>query len=87
MSIQNKIILNDSFYIEVDSYNYTLRKEYKTGEISSKTGSEKIVRDNWFYPNLKGALKRFVDEELRDTSDIEKVIEKLEGIENIINKL
>lgn len=53
------IELMDGFFVEIDPLNYTLKRKY-VGK--TRDGSEKeAVKIYGHYPNLKAALKRFVE--------------------------
>ncbi len=80
------MILDKDFKIEIDSYNYTLVKEQNTGELNKSSGKPVISRDQWHYPSLKMALKKYVDEALRPSGSIEEVLVKLEELYEMIDK-
>ncbi len=80
-----KIILDDSFYIESDNYNYTLVKNENKG-INKDTGKDIITNDRYYYANIKDCLKCYVNKSIVDCNSIEEVIKKLEELETIIEK-
>ena len=79
------MVLDKDFRIEVDSYNYSLIKEEVTEEINPRTGKLIVSRDQWHYPSLNMALKKYVDEALRPSKSIEEVLGKLGSIYDLID--
>jgi len=78
------MIIDSNYSIEVtkDSVNLKYVSEYVNDK--GKTVKQK---DNWYYPNIKLALKKYVYEVSSDTTEISKIISKLEEIESTINNL
>lgn len=84
------IKLDENFRIEPDALNFTLIKEEK-GETNPKTGKPTISRGQWYCPTLQSALRAYLRERSRQLltdgeNDLKNVLEKLEQIENAINK-
>lgn len=77
--------LDENFKIEIDSYNYSLIKEEVTEEINPRTGKPIVSRDQWHYPSLNMALKKYVDEVLRPSKSVEEVLGKLDYIYELID--
>jgi hypothetical protein len=78
------MIIDSNYSIEVtkDSVNLKYVSEYVNDK--GKTVKQK---DNWYYPNIKLALKKYVYEASSHTTEISKIISKLEEIESTINNL
>lgn len=78
------MIIDSNYSIEVtkDSVNLKYVSEYV-----NEKGKTVKQKDNWYYPNIKLALKKYVYEASSDTTEISKIISKLEEIENTINNL
>jgi methionine salvage enolase-phosphatase E1 len=43
--------------------------------------------DSFFYPNLKSALKAYVNKAVGDCKEVKEVLKKIEQLENKIDKL
>lgn len=81
------IVLNENFYIETDTFNYTLqfRKDKqveKSAEIKTITQSE-----TWYYPNIQACCRKYLDESLKESESIEEVLLKIEGIHQTIKNI
>lgn len=78
------MIIDSNYSIEVtkDSVNLKYVSEYV-----NEKGKTVKQKDNWYYPNIKLALKKYVYEVSSDTTEISKIISKLEEIESTINNL
>lgn len=76
------IRLDDNFYIDVDTYNYTLRQEVKTFD----EAKNKIVtsKDEWNYPKLSQILDKYLNVSLKSCEDITSLRAELGRIEKII---
>lgn len=81
------IRLDNLFYIEVDSNNYTLvREEEKT--IERKGEPKKVVSaQRWHYGNIKQCLIKYLNESLKPAEEVEQLLKKLERLESVINKI
>lgn len=83
------IKIDENFSIEIDSNNFTLKKEVKTGKFNDK-GNEIISSDQWYCSNITRALKRYVHEsmrELEELTDVKGVLSKIDELETKINNL
>tara|TARA_R110000796_G_scaffold59008_1_gene135915 strand:- start:8383 stop:8664 length:282 start_codon:yes stop_codon:yes gene_type:complete len=83
------IILNDNWKIIRGSYSWELifseireRQNKKTGKIEEYT-----FEDKWYYPEIKMLLKRLINEELKDSSSIIELSEKMDKITLFIDSL
>lgn len=76
------IRLDDNFYIDVDTYNYTLKQEIKTyDEVKDKIVTSK---DEWNYPKLSQILDKYLNISLKSCEDITSLRAELDRIEKII---
>lgn len=78
--------LDDIYSIETNSYNFILNKVEVTEDISPKTGKAIVRSDSWYFPKLKQTLKRYVNEVVRPSKSVEEVIQKLNKLEEIIDR-
>lgn len=76
--------LDKNYTIEGEGYNWTLKF---SEEAVNKDGKEIVRTDQWYYPSLKLALKKYADESLRVSEDIQEVIDKLNNIEETIKNI
>jgi len=86
--------LNKNYRIIYDSEN-TILQFYENKEIFKKedklkikgTGEIKEFTENYYYPNLKSALKGFLNKCNWNIKTAEQILKKLNEIEQIINKI
>ena len=77
--------LDKNYRIESDTYNFTLIYESKrTGIDSSKVITSK---DEWYYPDFKSALNKYVNQSLKPCQDALSILDKLNEIELLISKI
>lgn len=76
--------LDENYRIETNKFQYTLIKEEGTGNINGKTGKETISTDSWYFPTLSLALKKYVNESLKESQSIKEVLEKIDQLNNKI---
>lgn len=77
-----KIDNNYSLQISKDCVNLKYESEY----INEK-GKTVKQKDNWYYPNVKMALKKYVNECVSYASNIDEIISKIEEVETKIDNL
>lgn len=81
-----RIYLKNGYYIEIDTLNYTLRREYigkdKDGNVKNAT------KTCGYFPNIRQAVKRYIDLLQLDVMDGERLSleQYVETIEQV-NKL
>lgn len=89
----SKITLDENFYIESDSFNVTLffRREKEVLKKNKETGIEELKaiteKNEWYYPNLKGALRKYLDESLKESESVQEVLCKIEEVYKLIKTL
>ncbi|WP_194767867.1 hypothetical protein [Tamlana sp. I1] len=83
------IELSENYKIEKDFYSWVLvfsetreKKNQKTLEMEPF-----VFVDRWFYPDLKQALKKYIDLDLRHSNSIDEILLKLDSISNKIDLL
>jgi len=85
--MSRKINIDGSYRIESSTTGCTLILE-KEGEMNPETGKPVQVFDQWFYPDVKGCLKKYCRLMLQLECDtIEQVISKIENLEKKIDEL
>jgi hypothetical protein len=79
------IRLDDNFYIDVDTYNYTLKRETKTyDEVKDKVVTSK---EEWHYPKLSQILDKYLNMSLKACENIVDLRVELTRIEKIIQNI
>lgn len=92
-----RINLNYGYFIEIDTYNYTLKKEY-TGK--TKDGADKeAVRTCGYFGNIRNCIEKYLklvqldmlDEEVLTMQEFIKSIElinktAINGLEKVLSK-
>ena len=81
--------LDDMFHITGDGNSYVLHKCGVTNVISPKSGKPEITRDQWFFPNFKMALQKYLDISITpaDKTDVKEIIKKYDYVINKIKEL
>lgn len=79
--------LDDDFSVEGKAYEWTLKLVRKTDQINPKTDKPVVNRDEWHYPSLRMALKKYLDESLKKSKTIDAILVRLDEIEDKINRL
>jgi len=77
----------DEFYrIESDlsSWNLVFEKE---GEINNRTGKRKMSKEITYHANLKQALQKYCDENLKTCASIAEVVQKIDELNQKIESL
>lgn len=78
--------IDDNYTIESDKYCWVLK--YKSeGEINPNTGKKILSTNETYHPTIKAALKKYMDSKLKDSDTVENVLERLNEVEQIINKI
>lgn len=78
------MILNNEWKIEYDSNNVIL---IHTQEKEHDNGKKYQAVETYYYPNVKMALKNFLNKSLSGSEEIIEVIYRIEEIEKIIKNL
>lgn len=83
------IQLDSEWRIEFDENNVELIWEKEVLGKNKKTGEEKMVTQSksHYYPHVKSALKRYLQEELKDTDSIEQILERINEVETKIDNI
>lgn len=78
--------IDDKFYIKQDSHNVILCFE-EYGEINDKTGKPTKTYQEWFYKDLKEALRGYLHKSIDANGDVSMVLDKIYQVEKTINNL
>lgn len=89
----SKITLDENYYIDISELNFTLsyrrekevqKKNKETGVEETKTVTEK---SDWYFPNIQGCLRKYLDESARECSSIEEVLNKISSVHETIKRI
>lgn len=80
------IKLDENFYLDPDSNNWTLHYELK-GKVNPETGRPKISKDSWHCSNLQSAINRYLTESTKPSESVVDLMNKLEEIKQVIINL
>lgn len=85
----NSIVLGDKWRIDADTYSWVL--VFSENRTRTKKGTEEtedyLFEDKWYYPNIKQAINRFIEEDCKECKSIEELSIKLDKIKEAIDKL
>lgn len=81
------IILDDKYRIEDEPSCWSLIYEVPTGKVSPTTGQPTFSRETSYHMNLRQALTKYSDDSLKGSSSLVEVVERLNGIEQRIEKV
>lgn len=83
------IKLNENYRIEKDTYSWVLvfteereRKNKKTNELENFE-----FKEQWYYPDVKQALTKFIDLTCRESETIQELIESMQKVNDIVIEL
>lgn len=83
-SIAQVVELDENFSLHTDSLCTTLKYQLVHDTIIKGETKEVTSRDEWYYPDIKFALKGYLQKSLRPVSSVEGFISKLEAVEQLI---
>ncbi len=81
-----KIQIDDNWSVESDASSWNLHFE-KIGDINPNTEKPIITRDVSYHVRLKDALKFYLNETMKDATDVKSLIARIELAEANIDKL
>ena len=84
-SIKQVVDLDESYSLHTDAVCTTLK--YQLAHDVVVDGKTKTVtsRDEWYYPDIKFALKGYLQKSLRPIASVEKFLDKVERVEKLID--
>ena len=80
------IKLDDNYRIEEDAHNWTLIYEAE-GDVNPNTGKRTVSRDASYHANLGQALTVYLDKNLKGSTDILDVKNRLLEVEQRLAKI
>lgn len=86
------IKIDDKWSIETDRFCFMLVNEYPDTDsngapvVNKKSGKQRIVRAVSYYPTLKMCLQGYCNEVLKDCTDIQDVIKKIDELNKKIDE-
>lgn len=84
-SIKQVVELDENYSLHTDSICTTLK--YELVHDTTVKGETKRVtsRDEWYYPDIKFALKSYLQKSLRPVSSVEQFLDRVERVEKLID--
>ena len=79
--------LDDNYSLDFDSYNVMLRYENKAVKEIKGELKEVTQKYQWYYPNVKQALKRYIQVSLNPVDSLEEIINRMDKLEKVIDNL
>lgn len=75
----------DEFYtLEGETYNWILR--YESEEKVNDKGKKHKTTNEWYFPKIEMALKKYTDESLKPCATIEDIKDKLAQLNKVIKQ-
>lgn len=77
--------LDDNYSVSMDTYNFTLKSEFKTFD---KVKNKEITsKDEWHFPTFQLALQKYLNECIKPLESIKDLQKELERIETLITNI
>jgi len=85
------IKIDDKWHIKTDPYCFVLVNEFVPEEngkpkVNPKTGKTMVTRYEQYYPTLKKCLQAYCNEVLKECTDIQDVIRKIDELNKKIDE-
>lgn len=81
----NKIVLDDCYSIECSADCVTLKYSCITEQFNEETGKMVTSSDQWYYPTISLALKKFLQESAADNDDVRQILKRIDEVEKLID--
>ena len=81
LSNEYRLVYEENKVVTLQFFESRIRKK-KDGNTESYE-----FTDNYYYPNLKTALKSFVNKSVMPSKNIEEVLDKIKSLESKIDKI
>lgn len=83
------IILDNEWSILSDDTNVELKYSIQVEREDKKTGEKKIgvSTRSYHFPSIKFALKKYLDESLKESESIQEVLQQIERVHRTIKNL
>ena len=78
--------LDDNYFITRDKYNVVLNYREEKG-LNADTGKITISTDEWYYGNMKDALKAYLNKSGVHNESVDDVIAHIQRVEHKIDNL
>ena len=80
--------LSNEYTLEYDENNVVLVfSEPRTRVKKNGTTEEYIYTDKYYYPNIKSALKSYLNKSIKGAKDIQDLVDKILNVEKKIDNL
>lgn len=80
-----KITLDQNYFIETDSYNFTLKFEKK--QFDDEKQKEVTQKNEWHFPTLSGALNKYSNEIFKVCESVGELLVKVHNLEKLISTI
>ena len=77
--------LDDNYTLEGEKYNWILT--YESDVKINEKGKEYTSKDQWYFPKINDAIKKYCDECAKEAESIEELKEILNNLNVTIEKL
>lgn len=83
------IVLDSNYTIVKDTYSWKLKFQEDRMKLSKETGLEEpfIFEDQWFYPDLKQVMNKYVDLTLKQSNSVKEMKATLDKVYDSIKNL
>lgn len=79
------IQIDENYQLQNDSNNWILR--YEKEMIKEKTGKPYTSKDEWYFPTISQALKKYIDQSLKNHSGVDGIMLAIQELELKIDKI
>jgi hypothetical protein len=80
--------LDEKHLIVYDENNVTLRfQEDRVRKKKNKTKETYLFKEDRYYPNVKSALKSYVNLKLKGSESMQDILDRIDEVELLISKL
>lgn len=88
MDVNKNLILNNNYRIKYEENNCVLQYfEKREREKKDGTKEQYEFTSDWYYPNVRGCLRKFLQLNLEGSESINQVLERITEVEQIIKKI
>lgn len=78
--------LDNNYTITPDAHCWVLHYREVRG-VNESTGRPRVSTDEWYLPNLKAALKKYMDISLKGADSVGELMKRLNEVEQKIDKI
>lgn len=82
----SKIVLDELFSVKPTTHSWKLEKKWISGK-NEETGEDIIGKDYWYCVSLSDALRRYANESIKVSENYKELMDKLEEVLQVIEKL